>query len=269
MKRSVVLFVFTLAFSGIVSAQEESSKNSVNAVHVSDIMYKKTIIRALDLREKQNLPLFSRNRELPALLLDAVAEGTIKPYENDSLSNLLTIDEFSKRLLFSSASAVIDTTEMILEHGDDWENIVANQLNEKYLPRDLYQLELKEEVLFDKQHSRMRYNIQVLTLYIPADHPMNEKGIQTPLASFSYKELVENLFENNPKAIWYNTQNEREHKNLADAFDLRLFSSYIIKVSNPNDSYLADLYNDQQKGIMVSSWATEELMEYEHNLWEY
>jgi gliding motility associated protien GldN len=229
------------------------------------------VTRAIDLREKQNLPLFSRNRELTALLLDAVKNGTIKAYENDSLQRQLTIDEFSQKLLSPAVANINmdDTATLELEYGPDWRKILEAMKSEQYMARDLYQLEIKENVLFDKQHSRMLYDIQSLTVFIPADHPMNLTGIQKTLASFSYQELKESLFRENPKAIWYNVQNDREHKNLADAFELRLFSSYIIKVSNPNDAYLTDIYQDQQKGIMASSWAAHELMEYEHHLWEF
>ncbi len=270
MKKSVLSFATALLCISVVSAQNEIN-TSVRPVHNSDVMYKKTITRALDLREKQNMPLYSRNMEMTALLIDAISKGTIKAYENDSLQKQLTLDEFSTKLLTPDAITMMkmDTNELILEHGDEWKAVRDGMLSERFTARDLYQLELKENVLFDKQRSRMYYDIQSITLYIPAEHPKNEKGIQLAVASFSYKEIVENLFKDNPKALWFNTQNDREHKNLADAFDLRLFSSYIVKVSNGNDAYLSDLYNDQQKGIMAASWAAQELMEYEHNLWEF
>jgi gliding motility associated protien GldN len=139
---------------------------------------------------------------------------------------------------------------------------------DQFLPTDIYQFEIKEEWLFDKQRSRQYFDIIAITIYVPAEK--TPKGLQTIIASFSYKELVEKLFKDNPKAIWFNPENDKEHKNLADAFDLRLFSSYIIKVSNAKDAYLTDIYgNDQLKGLRASLWAAYELLEYEHNLWEF
>ena len=77
-------------------------------------------------------------------------------------------------------------------------------------------------------------------------------------------------FRNDPRAIWFNSQNDSEHRNMADAFDLRLFSSYLIKVSNPKDQYLADIYTGTAKqAILAAQWKANELMEYEHNLWEF
>ena len=211
------------------------------------------------------------NREITDLLLDAVENGTITPYINDSLDcgRQLTIDEFKKNYLIPSDQAQLSEDEkaVMLANGDS--SFMQSGGTEYYFPRDLYQLELKECLIFDKQRSRMYYNILAITMFVPADHPTNIRGIQTPVASFSYKELAEKLFKDNPKAIWFNARNDKEHKNLADAFELRLFSSYIIKVSNPRNAYIADIYGDQAKGIMGSQWAAYDLLEYEHHLWEF
>lgn len=269
MKKSILLSVFVFS-SGIVFAQDGYNSLSVHPVHSSDVMYQKTIVRALDLREKQNEPLFSRNREITALLINGVNNGVITSYSTDSLNTEISIPEFSKKLLFPGVASIgEDTVDNYFQYGADWRLVVENMQNEKYNARDLYQLEIKENILFDKQRSKMYYDLQTITVFIPADHPMNTKGIQIPVATFSYKEVAEKLFKDNPKAIWYNVQNDRENKNLADAFDLRLFSSYIIKVSNAKDMYLTDMYPDQKTGMMASSWATATLMEYEHHLWEY
>lgn len=248
------------------------NKYSVRPIHESDIMYRKTLIRAMDLREKQNKPMFARNREITRLLIDAVKRGDITPYANDSLDGgrKLTIDEFLERSQIPSETAELteEEKEIALANGDS--SVLMMGGTEYYFPTDLYQMEIKEDMIFDKQRSRMYYDIHAITIFVPADHPSNIKGIQLPIASFSYKELVEKLFTDNPLAIWYNPQNDSGHKALADAFELRLFSSYIIKVSNPSDAYLVDIYGgDQKKGIMASQWAAFELLEYEHNLWEF
>ncbi len=271
MKKSLFIIAVGTLLCGTAVAQEDGfNKNSVRPIHSSDMTYKKTITRALDLREKQNQPLYSKNRELTALILDAVLKGNLFAYENDSLNKKMTIDDFTAKLLTPDAANLPeDTLELLDTYGEDWRKIVADIKADKYSARDLYQLEIKEDVVFDKQRSRLYYEIQSITIYIPADNRKNVKLIQLPVASFSYKELMENLFKDNPKAIWYNSQNDQEHINLADAFDLRLFSSYITKVSNAGDSFLADIYTDQKTAIRASSWAAHELLEYEHNLWEF
>jgi len=276
----------------ILNGQEDTgggfNKYSIRPIHESDVMYQKTLIRAVDLREKQNKPMFSQNKWITKLIIEAVKRGDITPYKTDSLEEggKLTIDEFSKAM--SIGGAVPTTMEV--------QDAVQNKINDgsldvttdtsgtfdktlaeligasgagEFMPRDLYQLEIKEFIIFDKQRSRMYYDIHAVTMKIPADHPDNKKGIEMVVASFSYKDLVEKVFKDNPNAIWYNPQNDAQHKTLADAFELRLFSSYIIKVSNPSDAMLQDIYGDPERGIMASQWAAFELLEYEHNLWEF
>ena len=138
---------------------------------------------------------------------------------------------------------------------------------DSYTAKDLYQMEIKEDILFDKQHSVMEYNIKTITLFIPAEHPDNIKGIQTPIASFSYTDYLK-VFKDNPNAIWYNPQNDQAHLSLADAFDLRMFSSYIIKVSNPDDEYLMDIYGYGKNGIIAAENMAMKILEIESNLWE-
>ncbi len=251
-------------------AQEGYNPLSVRPIHTSDVMYQRTVTRALDLREKQNEPLFSRNQEITALIINGVSNGVVKAYVNDSLDKELSIKNFYKNMQSPALAALSDdTVDLFLEYGENWRAVVEMLQEEKYMARDIYQLEIKENVLFDKQQSKWIYDIQAITLYIPADHPLNTRGIQITLASFSYKDLAEKLFKDNPKAIWYNIENDREHKNLADAFDLRLFSSYIIKVSNAKDAFLSDIYSSEEKGRMASNWSAQQLMEYEHNLLEF
>lgn len=248
------------------------NKYSVRPIHESDIMYKRSVVRTLDLREPQNRPLFSTNRQITKLLIEAVRKGDITPYNNDSLDlgRKLSIQEFNERMRMPSDAAVLTEEEkqIALANGDS--SVLAGGGDADYLPQNLYQMNLKEDFVFDKQRSRQYFDIQSLTMAVPADLPSNKKAIETVVASFMYKELVEKLFKDNPNAIWFNRQNDREHKNLADAFELRLFSSYIVKVSNPEDNYLVDIYGgDQYKGILASQWAAFSLMEYEHNLWEF
>jgi len=260
----------TTTTAGATNGDTGYNPLSVRPIHVSDIMWKKTLIRAIDLREKQNKPLFSRNREITRLLIDAVTKGDITPYANDSLDRKITIDEFNEniKIPIEGGELTAEEKEIALANGDS--SVLQTGGPSYYFPTDLYQMEIKEDLIFDKQRSRLYYDIIAVTMYVPADHPQNVKGIQQVIASFSYKDLVEKVFKDNPKAIWFNVQNDQQHKNLADAFDLRLFSSYIIKVSNPNDSYLVDIYGgDQIKGIMSSQWAAMELLEFEHNLWEF
>ena len=128
-------------------------------------------------------------------------------------------------------------------------------------------LEVKEDWIFDKKRSRLYYDIQTVTMLLPSDK--NTAGFEVPVATFKYKDL-DKLFRSDPKKfIWYNPQNQAQHKNLADAFDLRLFYGRITKVANPEDKELVGLYGSEREGLLKSYQTEYELMELEHGLWEY
>ncbi len=137
-----------------------------------------------------------------------------------------------------------------------------------YLPNQLYVVELQEDAIFDKERSRMYYDI--LTVKIVVDGTERPDGVDFDLAVFSYKELVDKLFKDNPEAIWYNPENSAAHLNLQHAFDLRLFASRIVKVGNAEDEHIADIFSgDPQKTLYGSEWWEMKLMQYEHELWSY
>lgn len=284
-KLLVILFI---SISGLGFSQPEIvngvNKYSTKNIHESDIMYQKYVWRAIDLRERQNEPIFSKGKEITRAIVDAVKEGLIQPWRNDSLeeSKAITKEEFLTAIEIPSTEAEVTEEDLAFMENevDDWggfgdtesKDTPETPLNkvEYFFAKDLYQMQIKENLVFDKQRSVMYHDIIAITMLVPADHPDNIKGIELPIASFSYKELKEKVFTDNPNAIWYNPSNDAEHKSLADAFELRLFSSYIIKISNPNDDYLVDIYGGNPKvGIMASQWKEFELLEFEHNLWEF
>ncbi len=243
--------------------------------HSSDIMYSKEVIRALDLRELGNISFLAQGNEITNLFMNAVINGDIKVYNSDSLSTELSVSEFKKRITLPNIGGDEDCCEYDNDFCCGYDNdVMVNDGLEKektpgatyYFARDLYQMEIKEDLYFDKAKSVMKYDIKTITFYIPADHPDNIKGIQLPVASFNYNDCLK-LFKNNPKAIWYNAINDQTHLNLADAFEMRLFNSYIIKVSNPKNDYLIDTYGLNNSRIYAEQESFKQ-MELEHHLWE-
>ena len=69
---------------------------SLRQVHESYLMWKKTLWRRVDLKEKQNKPFFARNREISKIIIDAVERGVLIPYSSDSVndSNVMSREEF-------------------------------------------------------------------------------------------------------------------------------------------------------------------------------
>jgi gliding motility associated protien GldN len=231
---------------------------SVRKVHVSDVMYKMQVWRVLDLREKCNQPFFAKDNQITKAIIDEVYAGRLKAYAKDSLTRLLSLTDFQDK--------VIDPTSSQLDA--DGNPIPGTGI--PFMADQLYILKFRENLLFDKQRSRFYYDIQTVTLFVPAEFN-TIKGTETEVASFKYKDLV-TVFRNMPNARWYNSQNRAEDKKIADAMDLRLFCSRIIKISNPKDAMIEDLpeYNTSDKAILIASQKYEyDLVAKENEVWDY
>ncbi|GAB3240225.1 hypothetical protein GCM10027346_34140 [Hymenobacter seoulensis] len=283
-----------LTLSVAASAQEQattaSSNGSYRPIPNSDIMFRKTVWRAIDLREKQNKPMFAEGKEISKVILEAVKRGELQAYKNDSLTSTFSSTEVLSNTSYTETMAGLSDEEKAAGFSesdlgggvDDWgapakkgkgkkavaAKPVAPAANE-YRYKDLYQMELKEDMIFDKKRSRMYHDIKTITLLVPSTLSSNTAGIEKVIGTFKYSDLVRVFRANPDKAIWFNPQNDAQHKNLADAFELWLFNSYIVKVSNPNDSRLDEIYGSQQQGILASQQAAADLIEYEYNLWSF
>lgn len=274
-----------IAQPGSANGAEQSttavSSPTVRAIPNSDVMYRKSIWRIIDLREKQNKPMFANNHQITKIIVDAVKAGKLQPYRGDSLATSFTMEEFNKKLIVPEAAATISDEEKKLgfteeeDTGGGWGDEPAGgaakpaaaAMAVEYFPKQLYQMEMKEDMVFDKKRSRMYHEIQSITLVIPAGE--TSKGYDQPIATFKWADLVKVFRDNPEQAIWFNGSNTAQHKNLADAFDLWLFSSYISKVSNPDDKTLSDIYGGDQQGIMAAQQVAGEMIEYEYNLWSF
>lgn len=286
-----------LAGASPVIAQERASEyneNSVRPIRESDILLKKRVWRRIDLKEKQNKPFFAYNNEISKILIEAVKAGVLTPYANDSLQTRMSREDFLENLQMPDMGGGLTEEEKAMGFGQEnnsgWDtsgwgnNSSSGTTNNKagdstaastsgssateFLPRQITTLELMEDMVFDKRRSRLYWDIQAVKLVIPASQ--FETGLLREVATFKYKD-IEQLFRSMPgEAIWFNPQNSAGHLNLADAFTLRLFSGRIIKVSNPDDSFLIDIYNRSPKdGLMASQWIEMQLLEMEHELWEF
>ena len=199
-----VLFVL-LSFSSIdrTYAQAEVSNGynplSLRQVHESYLMWKKTLWRRVDLKEKQNKPFFAINREISKIIFDAVQRGVLIPYNSDSVTdnNVMAREDF-----------LINVQQENLDGDDDFgggfeddpfaaaEDPFADEVEEEesagpqLIPnREFSIFEIREDLYFDRVHSRIYFDIQSITMYLPGDSFFNLTGIEKPVASFRFIDL--------------------------------------------------------------------------------
>ena len=305
MKKFVFLFSVAVGFLSTSSFAQETinegfNPNSVYRIYDDDIMFKKRVWRRMDLREKQNKPFFAMGNEISKIIIDAAKAGILPIYKNDSCTARYTKEEFLENLEnpalkdlnagggddWGSGGDSWGDSGGDSGGGDDWgsddgwgdsgsddsgSDEAASDMgpiDTKFAPRDVSVLEIVEDMIFDKKRSVLVWDIQAIKLVIPAEK--FTAGIFREVGVFKYKDLVK-LWQSMPEeAIWFNPQNSAAHKNLADAFALRLFDARITKVANPDDNAIIDIYNETpRQGVLASKWMEYKLMEKEHELWSY
>lgn len=282
LKSKKILFVMLallLIASGLFAQSTEGQYNewSVNAIRKDDQMFRKALWFRIDMREKQNVPFFADGNEITRLLIDAVKSGHIRPFKNDSLTTRMSLDEFEENLKIPKDDGDDDFIdgEKFDENDDVWtegdtksgkpKSVVVNTADE-YLPKQLYVIEMKEDLIFDKRRSRMYEDMLAITIIIPGEQ--TAAGIDRELATFSYKELCEQVFANNPNALWHNPRNSAQSHNLKDAFTMHLWRGTLVKYENPKNGRIVDMYSGGKAALMAAERAIAQLMEYEALLWE-
>lgn len=281
---SFLVLVSISLFAQKKPADTGYNPHSLNPIHKHDQLFKRTLWVRMDCREKINKPFHAKNHELARVMLDAMRAGIIRPFANDSMISRLDEQTLIERLTIPEAEAGLSDEEKALgfkaedamtggvsSWGEDDKDTKKDKTaaSNLYLPKDMYIFEIKMDLIFDKKRSRMYRDIQSITVIIPAERNP-AKGVDIPIATFSYKELVEGVFLDNPEAIWYNFENPASHMNLAHAFELHLFNGKIVKMENGEDVYLENMYgNDQRAALVAAEQIKYDLLEFEALLWEY
>lgn len=295
------LFALSLLLLSVSAsfAQFGYNPNVVNPVLEDDIMFRKIVIRKLNFKEKQNkgfAPDIDDYNFLYQLYLAISGEADVKPIglsitPYSTGLNILSLGRVSEEKKIKLPAA--DLQRIKEEYKSNFDD--ANQKYGKEVDPSVFgcvesitdptagvtvnalqpygkenaSLEIIEEVIFDKRRSRMYINIIAFHLLsVCAD---GEKSI----AVVKYKE-VDRYFralyrESNQRlGRWYNPKNERRHMCIMDAFELRLFSSRIKQISNPENKELSEITNNNITDELYKAQEAEmELMEFEHNLWEF
>jgi hypothetical protein len=284
--KKLVLGCFVLMMTIMASAQESELAPLVKPeVNPSYVMFKRTVFRRMDLTEKQNRPFFSKNGEIPTLILEAVNAGLLQPYTTDSCNVIMEDEEFQENIAIPDdgsggggfGGGGFGGGGFGGGFGGGGESQAEEEEAQKIPAVTFNVLKMKEDVIFDRNRSRMYNYIRSVGLFIPssANSLYNPQGIEEAVAYFKYEDLM-NLFRGNyaNRAIWYNNQNQAAHINYADAFELRLFRAPIVQISNSENTDIRQIYGDQFGDdpliyIKMQQQYEYDLMEYESELWEY
>lgn len=271
MKRILVLTFFALCLSlnTKVSAQEteteyvdglyDATSNGVKtpmplpAIREADVMWEKTIWRAIDFRQKMNLgfyyPQIAHNnlKNLYTILTDALSENAIVAYKADD-DNLRTGE---------------------LKTTTDYEEIMGDLEKDEYKfdPSEIERCYVKEKWYFDRQRSQLLVRIiAIAPVRIVRDADTGEQ-LRNPQILYWIP------YDNDTRSVlvqaqFNNRNNSANRLSYDDVFLKRMFDSYIYREDNIYDRAIAD-YADGKDALLESERIKQEIINFEQFLWEY
>ena len=223
------------------------------------VMWKKTIIREIDFRQKINQVFYypvnqtDDLKNLITVLYDGILDGRITAYrvENnvDDMITPLTRDDFEKE------NTKIGDPPVIMKDGVE----VPNELTFADRKANVMRLRIKEDWYFDKHLSQFLVRIIALGPII-----VDEDG----LAQTCWIPYDDNTRKVLSEAFVANRNNGAERRTYEEILTKRIFDSYIVKEENMYDRYI-NSYALNIDALYESERIKNEMFDFEQSLWEY
>jgi gliding motility associated protien GldN len=286
MKKIVFLLIgcLVLPFSWSLNAQDNLKEVYVREhiphkrpvpyeyVREADVMWSKIMYRMVDLRQKQNLPLYYPTKPIGGrmnfidLVLWGIDNEGIRAFStNDPLNEFtaqMTIDQIDEAF-----DAGVDTTKTTDPNTGQLVEVVVENPRKTY---EVKKLLLKEVWFFDKNASVMKVRIvgiSPIRVYNRVDDQgMPTEEIQQKPTFWVYFPEIRPILSNHEV---FNRQNDSQRISFDDFFTQRRFNSNIFAISNVYDNRWNNSYTQGVDALLEAENQKEWLFNIEHDLWEY
>ncbi len=239
-------------------------------LRADDAVYRHKIWREIDTREKINLPFKysadqdNGNQRFISILLQAIQDKVVTVFNSvdDRFTTPMDISEVAKALggdevdvpIYDSLGVLIGTKKM------------KNEINLD----SIYKFRIKEEVVFDKESSRLFFRILGIA---PVKSIVTSLGVnlgETELFWVYYPDMRETF----AKYEVYNGKNYGARMSWEELFESRMFYGRIIKstIDNPYDLFIKNYKGLSENTILQlleGENIKEKIFNYEQDLWSY
>jgi gliding motility associated protien GldN len=252
---------------GIYDKENATNRRFIPYTHLreGDVTWEKRTWRTLDMREKQNQPLYFpvdlvvSRISLLQLLSKYILSGQIiafndeefqVPYEKSVIRDKMVIKEDSVE------------QEQFDKDGNSFNVKVAGAVDSTWMFQNFTTLKVKEDWFFDKQKSVLE--VRILGLGVAATlkgkedlGPVDQYWVYFPACRpFFAKHEV------------YNTKNDSERRTFEDIFWKRQFASVVYKESNVFDRNIEN-YSKGLDALLESDRIKGDIFRWEHDLWHF
>lgn len=236
-----------------------------------DNLWSEFLWREIDAREKINQSFMypgkdqnGEDQRFFSILLQAIRNDSVTAFDPEN-------DRFTKPL---ALNAVLDVTAGVsdtVEVPDPVTGAVERVITKKprFSPDSVYTFRIKEQVIFDKEASRLFTRIIGIAPIAKQTINVGGKQISVPRTLFwvYYPDLRKTL----AKSDVYNPKNFSNRMTWEELFESRFFSSYIIKstANNPGDKYLNAMIKDPLFRLLEGENIKTRIFNWEQDLWQY
>jgi gliding motility associated protien GldN len=243
-------------------------------IREDDAVYRQRLWREIDVHEKMNLPFIYKadgdngNQRFINILLNAIKSGELTAFDasiDDRFTTPMTMKQITKMLIGEPKSITVPDWA---KDPDGSKGIFKDSIIvEEYNPDIVERFWIKEDVIFDKESSRMYSRILGIA---PLKTIRNNDGSfrdVTPIFWVYYPEMRPLL----AKYEAYNGKNYGARLSWEELFESRMFSSRIIKstIENPYDQFIKNYIKDPILRLLEGENIKEKIFNYEQDLWSY
>jgi gliding motility associated protien GldN len=239
-------------------------------LRADDAVYRHKIWREIDTREKINLPFRysadqdNGNQRFISILLQAIQDSLVTVFSSadDRFTTPMTKSEIAKAV----AGDPVDVP-LYNENGEvtGYKKMV-NDINFD----SFYKFRIKEEVIFDKESSRLFWRILGIA---PVKNIITSQGVyigESELFWVYYPDM-RGIFA---KYEVYNGKNFGARMSWEELFESRMFNGRIIKssIDNPYDQFIKNykgLSDNKILQLLEGETIKEKIFTYEQDLWAY
>ena len=239
-------------------------------LRADDAVYRHKIWREIDTREKINLPFRysadenNGNQRFISILLKAIQDSAVTVFDpiDDRFTTPLTISEVARHLGGGGDSVPHYNGQGLVDRVD-WKQREINL-------DSIYKFQIKEEVIFDKESSRLFWRILGIAPIKNIYTTTGEYVGPAPLFWVYYPDMRP-IFA---KYEIYNGKNFGARMSWEELFETRMFSGRIIKstMDNPFDLPIEAMPGLKGNGtfqLYEGERIKEKIFNYEQDLWSY
>ena len=240
-------------------------------IREDDAVYRQRLWREIDVHEKMNLPFVYKaeadngNQRFVIILLNAIKSGEVTAFDPND-------DRFTTPMTFGTIARKL-VGETTVQQIPDWAKdptgatMKDTSITNEFDPNAIEKFWIKEDVVFDKESSRLHTRILGIAPMKTEKNPDGSLKYVTPLFWVYYPDLRPML----AKFEAYNGKNFGARLSWEEVFESRMFASRIIKstVENPNDVFIEGYVKDPILRLLEGDKIKEKIFNYEQDLWSY